>query len=67
LEEGDGVIGARLSAGLAQQAGVEQVLASHPLQQQPDFGALIPEAAEVVKPPGHATKNDSRSMTAALT
>ncbi len=38
-EGGTGVNGARLSAGLAQQAGVEQVMESQPVRQQPDFAA----------------------------
>jgi hypothetical protein len=37
-----------LSAGLAQQAGVEQCLESHPVQQQHDFAPATPMPAEGV-------------------
>jgi len=56
-----------LSAGSPQQAGVEHVLASQPLQQQPDFICLLPEIAENMEALGQPRKNPSRSMTADFT
>src|SRR5258708_1992839 len=60
-----GAKGARLSAGLAQQAGVEQCLESQPLQQQLDFAppTFAPVPAEMLWTLCQTRTNPSRVTT----
>jgi hypothetical protein len=64
-----GAKGARFSAGLAQQMGVEQCLESQPLQQQLDFltATFAPVPAETVGTLCQTKANPSRMTTAVFT
>jgi hypothetical protein len=64
-----GAKGVRLSAGLAQQAGVEQCLESQPLQQQLDFAppTSAPVPAETVETLFQTRTNPSRMTTTIFT
>lgn len=66
---GAGVEGARLSAGLAQQAGVAHRVESHPVQQQLDFAALgfEPVPAYTVTTPCHTRRSPSKSTIGIFT
>ena len=61
-----GAKGARLSAGLAQQTGVEQCLESQPLQQQFDFvpPTFAPAPAETVGALCQTRTSPSKIMSA---
>ena len=63
-----GANGARLSAGLAQQTGVEQCLESHPLQQQLDLAPpmFAPVPAETGETLRQTRTNPSRTTTAVV-
>ncbi len=63
---GAGTTGAELLAGFAQQAGVEQLWASQPVRQQPDFPSSDVAPLVPVRMPWHARTNANRRTVAAF-